>query len=1015
MLVRKTVTAVFCDVTDSTSLGERLDPESHRRVMTRYFDEMRAVVERHGGTVEKFIGDAVMALFGVPVVHEDDALRGVRAAAEMQRRVGELNEELEASYGVRLQVKIGVNTGEVVSGGDTVGGTLATGDAINVAARLQQAAEPGEILIGTATYPLVKHAVAVGPKRGYKLKGKSGDVATWRLDRVDASAAAIVRRLDAPLIGRIDDLRGLREAFDAAAAERACRLVTVLGPAGIGKSRLVGELLGTLGEQASALAGRCLPYGEGITYWPLVEMVRALGGEQAVDEVLAGHHDAAAIATQIRGAIGASAPAGSPDETFWAVRRLFEALAERRPLIVCFEDIHWAEPTLLDLIEYLAGWSRGRPILLVCIARSDLLDHRPGWLTPRPNANVVVLEPLATTEADALVESLLGDVQLDSETRARIAEAAEGNPLFVEQIVALHAEDPQAAGWAAVPRSIQALLAERLDRLAPEERELLERAAVVGRDFPLTAVAHLSRPEIRSSVATLLLALRRRGLVTPDPTPAFQGDGYRFRHILIRDAAYAGMSLEARAELHEQFADWIERTATDRVVELGEIVGYHVEQAFAARAALGRGNEVIRGLGVRAAHHLGSAGRRALTRGDVPAAANLLGRAASLLEGSDAPRAEVLLDLSAALREHGDTRRADAVLQESEQASRAAGDERLALRALIERSVIRLYVDPEAGAADALDVAERATPVFEAHDDDRGLSRAWGVVAEAHWMRSRFAAMETVLERALPYAEAAADRRQASWIRGAMCRATLVGPRPVDDAIRRCTEIGDAMRDDPTLRPVIDAILAPLNAMRGDIAEARERYRASQSALQELGVRVQLASLRMYAGWAELIAGDPAAAERLLRIAYDELARMGERSYLSTMAAFLAQAVDAQGRSEEAEMLTAVTEKSASPDDLVSQVMWRATRATILARRGDSESAVGLARRAVELSRETDFLNMQADALVALAQTLAAADRSAEATEPTLAAIRLYDAKGNVVASRSTAQFIEERLASSSA
>src|SRR5438105_3977413 len=512
--VRKTVTVLFCDIAESTQLGERLDPESLRRVMSRYFDEMRAALEGHGGTVEKFIGDAVMAVFGVPTLHEDDALRAVRAAVEMRRRLDALNEALEASYGVRLEMRVGINTGEVVAGGPGAS-TLATGDAVNVAKRLESAAGPGEILIGKETHGLVRGRVDTGPFESCSVKGKSEAVAACRVrDLVGPDGSEPERTT--PLVARENELALLAAEFEQAGAESSCRLVTVLAPAGIGKSRLASELLQRLGERATGLTGHCLPYGDGITFWPLGEMVRQAGGEPALRAAVGDHADAELIVERILGATGAAGEAGGGEETFWAVRKLVEAIARQRPLVLVFEDIHWAEPTFLDLIEYLAGWTGDAPVLLLCLARHDLLDRRPSWLTPRPNARTLPLEPLTTEATELLLREIGHAGELDEGLRRRIAEAAEGNPLFVEQMAAMLVEEGEAGERLPMPPSIQALLAARLDRLGPEERAVIEPAAVAGREFSRGPVSDLVPPELREEVGRHLMALVRKELISPD-------------------------------------------------------------------------------------------------------------------------------------------------------------------------------------------------------------------------------------------------------------------------------------------------------------------------------------------------------------------------------------------------------------------------------------------------------------------------------------------------------------------
>jgi class 3 adenylate cyclase/tetratricopeptide (TPR) repeat protein len=990
--LRKTVTILFCDVVDSTVMGEQSDPETVRHAMSRYSDEMSRIVERHGGVVEHFRGDEVMAVFGVPTVHEDDALRAVRTGMAMQRRLAVLNQELQATWGVTLACRIGINTGEVVAGDPGTGATFVTGDAVNLAKRLEQAAAPGAILIGMATYPLVRDAVTVGRRERFSVKGKREPVSAFRLQDVDATAAGVTRRLDAPLVDREVELRLLQATADASEREPPSQLFTVVGPAGIGKSRLVTELLDRLDGRFRRLRGRCLPYGEAITFWPVRGIVDEAGGEEALAALLADVEDGVRIAELIRTAVGQTAGAAAAEETFWAIRRMLEELARDRPLVVFFDDVHWASPTLLDLIEYLAGWMRDARVLILVLARSELLELRPTWATPRANATILALEPLTDAESNLLLARLADDVDLPAERRQRIVGTAEGNPFFVEQMAAMAVEAGGGADRVRMPPTIQALLAERLDRLSAPERMLLERASVIGKEFFHHAVMDLMPPDQRRAAAAHLFSLIRKDLVGPIRSDR-RGDVLAFRHDLIRVAAYDAVPKVVRAELHEQFADWLKEKFVEQIGELEEIVGHHLEQAARFRMELGRMGDATDELAVRAGTHLAEAGRRAFARGDVSAASKLLERAASLLEARPETRAEVLLDLGAVVREQG-TVQADAVLSEAETLAESAGDQRLQMRVQVERSILRVYLNPGIDARQVLEVAERARPVFEPSGDQLGLLAASVLVANAHWSRCHYEMMEEELERARGYAQRVGDRRTMSWILGMMCRVTLLGPLPVDQGIRRCLAIQAQHHGEPIPEHVVDSILAVLEAMRGRFAHARKHYQRSHLAFDELGLNVRLASFRMYAGWAELIAGDATAAERQLRVGYEALERMGEQSFLSTMAALLARAVFSQGRYDEAERLTQVSDDAIS-NDLFTQAMWRGTRAKLLARRGDAD-AERLARESVELSLETDCLNLQADALVDLAETLRLLNRGGETRGILEEAISLYETKGNL-------------------
>jgi len=1019
---RRTVTVLFADVADSTPLGERLDAEPLRHVMSRYFDQSREVLERYGGTVEKFIGDAVMAVFGVPELHEDDALRAVRAAVELREALAKLNAELERELGVQLAVRVGVNTGEVVAGDPSEGRTLVTGDAVNVAKRLEQAAASGEILVGPATQQLVRGAALLEPIEPLAAKGKAEPVSAWRLVAAIPGVPAISRRLDIPLVGRDEELERLRNAYDRAVAERECVLFTLLGPAGIGKSRLACELFDKLAEEATVLVGRCLPYGEGITFWPLNEVLRELGGEQALAELLADDDAGERVLASVA-AIAGRAPAASTRETFWAVRRVCESLARRRPLVLCFEDVHWAEPTFLDLIEYLAGWVREAPLLLLCLARPEFLDDRPRFVGGGAEAESLVLRPLADADAIDMLEAL----GVESE-RDRILEAAEGNPLYVEQLAAVLAEGRRVE---AIPPTLHALLAARLDRLSAGERGAIERAAVAGREFWQDAVVELTPTEEREEVGRHLLALVRKDLIRPARSSERPDDAFRFGHALIRDAAYAAISKERRARLHEQFAGWLEAAAGARAVELEEIVGYHLEQTYRYREQLGPRDEVARRVGERAGDVLGSAGRRAFARGDMPAAVNLLARSAALLPGDHPTRLQALAELGSALMRTGDFSRADAVLSEAVEGAAAAGDKQLELRALIDREFFRTFTTPGDSTDEIVRVAETAIPLLEELGDELGLAKAWWLRSEAEVNAGRWAARAAALERALSHSRRTADRRDESTLTALLAQALAYGPTPVPEAIRRCEQLrleaGGAastasgaeadridgrpaywLNRDRGVEAAIASTLAELRAMEGDFDDARALCARAQALYDELGLRFMRATRCLAPAAVELLAGDPAAAAEELRWGYQALEAMGERGVRSTVAAFLAQALVADGRYEDGEAFSEISEHNAAAADVVTQVVWRGARARALARRGDAAGAERLAHEGVALANSTDFLDLQAGSLLSLADVMRVGGQSQPAAVLVEAARKTYERKGNLVAARNAAALVAE-------
>jgi class 3 adenylate cyclase/tetratricopeptide (TPR) repeat protein len=1012
--LRKTVTVVFSDLTGSTALGERLDPESLRRAIGRYFDEMRAALERHGGTVEKFIGDAVMAVFGIPHLHEDDALRAVRAATEMRDRLAELNDELESEYGMRLQARMGVASGEVIAGDPARGDWFVTGDAVNVAARLERSAAPGEILVAEETYRLARDAVQVEPLEPLAVKGKVEPLRAYRLLNVKPGAPAHARRSDSPMVGRVGELDMLLRAFDRAVSERACHFFTVLGTAGVGKSRLLTEFLKGVESDAIVLTGRCPPYGEGITFWPLLDVVKLAAGlsegdpsEQAhakIASVLADEEAASLAAERVVGLLGLAESTASSEEGFWGVRKLFEALARRTPLVVVFDDLNWAEPTFLDLIEHVADWSRDAPILLIGMARPELLDMRPGWGGGKRNATTIFLEPLSDHDCKALIHNLLGQAVLEASVQARVQEAAEGNPLFVEETLSMLIDEGllvrKNGRWVVigdlsqvrVPPTIQLLLASRLDQLGRDERQAIERAAVEGDIFHLGLVEALMPREERGGVSDCLLALVRKELIRPHRATFAGEDAFRFRHLLIHEAAYRAVPKEMRAELHEGCAHWLGQKGG----EYDELVGYHFEQAVRHRLELGPLDERGRELSGRALKLLAAAGRRATARGDLPAAVGLLERAAAL--PSDGPqRAEVLLDLGRSLLETGDFARAEEVLREASEAAATRSDPAFTARVLLERSHVRFSIERHASIGDFLRDAQRAIAALDRAGDDPGLARAWWIVGEMRWLRCEFASAEDALARSLAHAERAGAQRDLSRARYYLALAAIEGPTPVEAALRRCLELREQAAGDQAVEANIGYAMASAEAMRGRFDTARELAARSTAIYEELGRPFALATWCLQPGAVELLAGNPAAAERIFRSGYETLSSMGEKVNLSLIAASLAESVHLQGRDEEAERLTVLSEEATSPEDVWSQVAWRLARANILAGRGDSGEAEMLAREAVELIAGTDALNFRAEALLSLARALGAAGRGEEAAGSVAEALRLYEAKGNVV------------------
>jgi class 3 adenylate cyclase len=951
---RKTVTVVFCDVTGSTELGESTDPEALRALLARYFERMSGIVEAHGGSVEKFIGDAVMAVFGVPAAHEDDALRACRAAIEMRDAFPELG----------IAGRIGVNTGEVVTGTEE---RLATGDAVNVAARLEQAAQPGEVLLGGTTLALVRTAVEVGGGRQLELKGKAAPVGAWPLLTVTGE---VERRFATPMVGRETELRRLHDAFEQATRDRSCQLFTVLGSAGVGKSRLAAEFLA--GLEAWVVRGRCLSYGEGITYWPVVEILKQLGKLPEGD-----------AAGPLRSVLGESEIVAAPDEIAWGFRKLLEQEAQEQPLVCLLDDLHWAEETLLDLVEHVADLSRDAPLLLLCMARPELLERRPSWGGGKLNATTVLLEPLDAVETEHLIAELGG---VDADLRDRILQVAEGNPLFLEEMLALVRDSGGAE--VEVPPTIQALLAARLDQLDPAERSVLERGAVEGRTFHRGSVAALSDGE--GSIDQRLIALVRKELVRPDRTQLTGDDAYRFRHLLIRDAAYDALPKATRADLHRRFAAWLEEHGHD-LVELEEILGYHLEQAALYLAELGQDNREV---ALTAGDRLQLAGTRAVWRGDLRAAIGLLERGLALTRPYRLDvRAEA--ELAATLEMTDITRAiqiADAAIERADVAEDEAGV------AVLRTVAGRLRLDTGERSADELEaLAEAARLLLEARGDDEGLVHVWEALGSVANMHSRLADWANALEQSLLHARRAGHPMVGSR---ALCVPLTFGPLPTSEALAK---LDSYIAMAPRPHPGELSLRAVMLAMLGQVEEAWAVGTLAAEQSRELGIDSGPTTLAELA----LIVGDLQAADTYLASACEQLEQRGAVAQLSTYVALRGRAVSMLGRQDEAEQLAQKGRELCDPDDVWTQALWRQAQALVHSARGEHGEAIRLAEDAVGWWSRTDSPLRQGEGYGDLAQVLEPAGRRDEAIAAWRNALDCYERK-EVLPS---AERVRERLA----
>ncbi len=1000
--LRRIVTCLVWDLAGSATLGELLDPEVLRPLLIRCHETMRLTCEKYGGAVHDSVGDGFVAVFGAPISHEDDALRAVLAAEEIGLRLAELNAELKPTLGVELAARTGLNTGEVLTPGAKEDDALFLGSAGSVAARLEQAAAPGEILLGETTCALLGSAVRV-ELRQTAASAESTPVRAFRLLEVLPGVTPSGPRPETPFFGREPELRLLRDAFDRSVGERACHLVTILGEPGIGKSRLVREFQPLLGSEATFLVGRCPAYGEGITYWPVREMVLQAAGPGTIDGLVQGLDDGPAVARGVATALGLEEGVAG-EEALWAFRRFFAEIARTQPLVLVFEDVHYGQAALVDLVDHLASWIRDVPVLLLCLARPELLDTHRQWAGGQRNAASLTLGPLSAEESRGLLVALAGKT-LEEVGLARIAATAGGNPFFLEQLLAHVGERGTNAADLGLPPVLQALLAARLDLLGPQERALLEHGAVEGEVFHLGSVLALSEDLSRSDAEGVLHELLRRDLLRPEK-PALAGEhAVRFRHELIREAAYESLPKADRAHLHELHARWLE-TLGAAVPEPDARIGFHLERASSLAREVGADGDEDRDLAVRAGQRLVEAARHAHRRGDLAGEIGFLDRAVELLGPGEPAAAELLPALGSALTEAGTFDQAADVAGRAVELGDRLGLPLVRWRGMIEGERLRLYRHPESVDVHAtIAVADAAMAALRELGDELGLSRASYLMCDLAWTTGQIESSFEHAERAVEHARRAGIGFEVAAALNFIA-ALVQGPTPVSEAVSRCGALEREVAGHRAAELTLLGCRAALAAMDRRVGEAREGMARSRAGLEELGLHEASAWMALMDAQAEMLAGSTATAARAARDTERITRAIGDSWFLSAALVDYAHAILDQDPIDEAVAAVAAIDTVPAPSDMEWLIKRHTARARLAARQGDAERGLAEARQAVELADRTDLIVFRAGAHQVLADLLLSARRPREAEKAAKSSLELCEAKENVAAASQVRRFL---------